>query len=124
MPSSWATKSRAKRLASWITSESAVTEFLRDALAIEALGVPKLDAMARPAGLLGEGQDITGAKLRSAKCSMGIRSIRDDFGVGGRWAWELPRSSEGKAPNSSQIGPRSPPAELCSMPAAVGSSAG
>ena len=43
--------------------EVLVTKFLRDALTVEALGVPKLEAMARAAGLLGEGQRITQAKL-------------------------------------------------------------
>ena len=43
--------------------EVPVTKFLRDALTVEALGVPKLEAMARAAGLLGEGQRITQAKL-------------------------------------------------------------
>jgi hypothetical protein len=44
-------------------SERAVTEFLRDALAADGLGVSKLDVMARAAGLLGEGQHITHAKV-------------------------------------------------------------
>ena len=79
-------------------SESAVTEFLRDALAATAVGVPELDMMARAAGLLGEGQRITQAKLfRRAKRSLGIRSIREGFGAGGRWAWELPPSSDAPA---------------------------
>jgi hypothetical protein len=50
--------------------------------------------MARAAGLLGEGQSITQDKVfRRAKRSLGIRSIRDGFGAGGRWAWELPPDS-------------------------------
>jgi hypothetical protein len=86
---------------------SEVTEFLRDALASDALGVPKLEAMARARGLLAEHQRITQAKLfRRVKTSLGIRSIRYGFGAGGRWAWELPRSSERKASSSSQIGPQ------------------
>jgi hypothetical protein len=40
------------------TSEAAVTDFLRAALTADAVGVPKLDAMAREAGLLGAGQRI------------------------------------------------------------------
>ncbi|HEV3122478.1 MAG TPA: hypothetical protein VGY53_11270 [Isosphaeraceae bacterium] len=45
-----------------------MTKFLRDALTAEALGVPKLEAMARAAGLLGEGQRITDPKVfKSAK---------------------------------------------------------
>jgi hypothetical protein len=44
-------------------SEALVTEFLRDALAGDALGVTELEARARAAGLLGEGQRITHAKV-------------------------------------------------------------
>src|SRR5262249_36838293 len=55
--------------------------------------------MARAAGLLGERQRITHAKVfRRAKVLLGIRSIRDGFGPGGGWAWELPRGSEERAP--------------------------
>jgi hypothetical protein len=79
--------------------EVLVTKFLRDALTVEALGVPKLEAMARAAGLLGEGQRITQAKLfRRAKISLGIRSIRDGFGAGGGWLWGLPPGSDVRAP--------------------------
>ena len=75
--------------------EAVVAEFLRKALAEEALGVPKLDAMARAAGLVGERQRITHAKpFRRAKLLLGIRSIRDGFGAGGGWSWELPPSSD------------------------------
>src|SRR6186997_1138687 len=87
--------------------EAVAAEFLRKALAAEALGVPKLNAMARAAGLLGEGQNITHAKLfRQAKTSLGIRSIRDGFGAGGGWAWELPRLSKGRAAGPPPIGPQ------------------
>jgi len=79
--------------------EAVAAEFLRKALAVEPLGVPKLDMMARAAGLLGERQRITHAKVfRRAKVLLGIRSIRDGFGPGGGWAWELPRGSEERAP--------------------------
>jgi hypothetical protein len=40
-------------------SQANVTQFLRDALAVDALGVPELEARARATGLLGEGQSIT-----------------------------------------------------------------
>src|SRR5689334_1832706 len=89
-------------------SDAAVTKFLRDTLASEALGVTKLDGIARARGLLGERQHITHARVfRRAKRSLGIRSIRNGFGAGARWAWALPRSSEGKASSSSQIKPQS-----------------
>jgi hypothetical protein len=92
--------------------EAVVAEFLRKALLGDALAVPRLEAMARRAGLLGERQRITQAKLfRRAKDALGIRSVREGFGAGGRWAWELPRSSKGNAPSSSQIGPQPPRAE-------------
>src|SRR5690349_8568451 len=75
--------------------ETVAVEFLREALAAKAVSVPQLDMMARATGLLGEGQSITQAKVfRRAKNSLDIRSIRDGFGAGGGWAWELPRRSE------------------------------
>ena len=52
--------------------EGVAAEFLRDVLAGGALGVPKLEAMARTAGLLGEGQRISTAKpFRKAKSALG-----------------------------------------------------
>ena len=87
--------------------EAVAAEFLRRALGGDAVGVPQLDMMARAAGLLGERQRITDAKVfRRAKSSLGIRSIRDGFGAGGGWSWELPRSSEGRAPTPSEMGPQ------------------
>ena len=66
--------------------EAGVAAFLRKALAAKAVGVPQLDMMARAAGLLGERQSITQAKVfRRAKNSLDIRSIRDGFGAGGGW---------------------------------------
>jgi hypothetical protein len=63
-------------------SEVLVTEFLRDALAVDPLGVPELEARARATGLLGEGQSITHIKVfKRAKKSLGIRSLRAGFGV-------------------------------------------
>jgi hypothetical protein len=86
-------------------TEPEVTKFLRGALAADAIEVSKLEAMGRAAGLLGEGQHVTQAKVfRRAKTSLGIRSIRDGFGAGGGWTWELPRSSE--APTPSEMTPQ------------------
>jgi hypothetical protein len=49
-------------------SELLVAEFLRDALAVDALGAPELEARARAAGLLSEHQRITHPKVfKSAK---------------------------------------------------------
>jgi hypothetical protein len=88
--------------------EAVAADFLRKALAAKAVGVPQLDMMARAAGLLGEGQSITHAKVfRQAKKSLGIRSIRDGFGAGGEWAWELPRRSEETEPCASPVVPQS-----------------
>ena len=85
-----------------IRAPEPVAEFLRKALAAEALGVAKLNAMARAAGLLGERQRITDAKVfRQAKTALGIRSIRDGFGPRGGWAWELPRNREESTPRPS-----------------------
>jgi hypothetical protein len=46
------------------SAESRVTAFLKAALAGAAVDVPKLDVMARRAGLIGERQRITNAKAR------------------------------------------------------------
>ena len=76
-------------------SEVLVTEFLRDALAGDDVGVPKLDLMARTAGLLGERQSITHIKaFKRAKKSLGIRSRRAGFGARSQWLWQLPRQSD------------------------------
>ena len=56
------------------------------------VGVPTLEVMARRAGLLGEHQRITHAKLfRAAKKTLGIRSRRAGFGARSQWLWKLPR---------------------------------
>ena len=75
--------------------ESVVTEFLRVALADDALGVPKLEAMARAARLLGERQSITHSKVfKKAKTSLGIKSVRNGFGDEGGWLWRLERQPD------------------------------
>jgi hypothetical protein len=85
--------------------EGVAAEFLRDALAGGALGVPKLEAMARAAGLLGERQSITHAKtFKQAKKSVGIRSVRNGFGDGGGWCWLLEKQPDPPA--------REPPFQL------------
>src|SRR6187200_1407982 len=87
--------------------ETVAAEFLRKALAAEPLGVAKLNAMARAAGLLTERQRITNARVfRQAKTALGIQSVRDGFGPRGGWAWELPRDREERAPTPSAIGPQ------------------
>jgi hypothetical protein len=86
-------------------SEVLVTKFLRDALTADALGVPKLEAMARAAGLLGEGQRITHAKVfKRAKESLGIKSVRSGFGTGGGWLWKLLSDRDGASAASSITG--------------------
>jgi hypothetical protein len=73
-------------------SEAVVTEFLRDALAVDSVDVPELEARARAAGLLGERQRITHAKVfKRAKKFLGIRSVRNGFGDAGEWLWQLER---------------------------------
>ena len=77
------------------TSEAAVTEFLRDALAVKALGVLELEAKAQATGLLGEGQSITNMKVfKRAKKSLGITSRRTGFGARSQWLWQLPPRSD------------------------------
>jgi len=72
-------------------STTSVVDFLRDSLANGALAVADLEAMSRAAGLLSQRQQIQHAKaFKKAKKSLGIRSVRDGFGSGGRWAWLLP----------------------------------
>jgi hypothetical protein len=72
-------------------STTAVTDFLRDSLANGALAVADLEAMSRAAGLLSQRQQIQHAKaFKKAKKSLGIRSIRNGFGSGGKWAWLMP----------------------------------
>jgi hypothetical protein len=76
-------------------SQATVTQFLRDALAVDELGVPELEARARATGLLGERQSITHIKVfKRAKKSLGIRSRRTGFGAGSQWLWELPRQTD------------------------------
>jgi hypothetical protein len=70
---------------------AAITVFLSGALADGALAVGDLQAKARAAGLLCEHQQIQHAKaFTKAKKALGIRSIRDGFGRGGKWAWLMP----------------------------------
>ena len=75
--------------------EAAIAKFLRDALARDDVGVPTLEVMARRAGLLGEHQRITHAKLfKTAKKTLGIRSRRAGFGARSQWLWQLPRQNK------------------------------
>jgi hypothetical protein len=72
-------------------SSSPIMDFLQRALVGGAVGVPELEVKARTAGLLGERQQIQHAKaFTKAKKALGIRSIRDGFGRGGKWAWLMP----------------------------------
>jgi hypothetical protein len=72
-------------------TSASITDFLNRALADGAVDVAELEAKARAAGLIGERQQIQHAKaFKKAKKALGIRSIRDGFGSGGRWAWLMP----------------------------------
>jgi hypothetical protein len=74
-----------------IHCSTAITDFLNRALADGALAVGELEAKARAAGLIGERQQIRHAKaFKKAKKALGIRSVRDGFGSGGKWAWLMP----------------------------------
>jgi hypothetical protein len=70
---------------------TAITDFLSRALAGGALAVSDLEVKARAAGLLGERQPIQHAKaFKKAKKALGVRSVRNGFGSGGKWAWLMP----------------------------------
>jgi hypothetical protein len=87
---------RCKETCPVVALEVLVTKFLRDELAVDALGVPELEARARATGLLGQRQSITHIKVfKRAKKSLGIRSLRAGFGARAQWRWQLPRQSEG-----------------------------
>jgi hypothetical protein len=63
-----------------------ISGFLQTILAGGPVTVTVVEAEARAAGLLGPGQEVTGAKLfRRAKKSLGIRSKRVGFGAAGDW---------------------------------------
>src|ERR1700704_1636753 len=67
-----------------------VAEFLRKGLAKGPVLVSDLEARARAAGLLGNDQRITHAKLfKRKKKSLGIQSVRNGFGSAGEWLWLL-----------------------------------
>jgi hypothetical protein len=84
--------------------EPAVAAFLRDTLAVDALGVIELEARARAAGLLGERQRISHAKVfKRAKQALSIKSVRAGFGSRGGWLWELPRDRVASAPLSRDV---------------------
>jgi hypothetical protein len=70
---------------------SRIDGFLREALAGREMSVAALQERARAAGLVDKHQSITDLKpFRSAKRSMGIRSLRVGFGPGAVWFWVLP----------------------------------
>jgi hypothetical protein len=72
---------------------SQIRSFLTEALAGGEETVVALQGRARAAGLLGEGQSISDAKLfKTAKAALGIRSRRIGFGPGAVWFWILPAS--------------------------------
>jgi hypothetical protein len=69
---------------------AAVTAFLGETLSRGAAPVRGLELEARAAGLLGEHQRVTHAKVfKAAKTQLGIRSVRNGFGRGGEWSWQL-----------------------------------
>jgi hypothetical protein len=66
------------------------TEFLRTRLGKGPRLVSELEVAARAVGLLEDGQRITHAKpFKTAKKSLGIRSVRSGFGSAGVWLWLL-----------------------------------
>src|SRR5215467_12386573 len=95
---------------SWMNlrrAEPDVIDFLRATLAGRAHPVTKVEASARAAGLLKEGQRIAHAKaFKRAKRTLGIRSLHAGFGARSQWLWELPRKNE----PSAEAAPEPPPA--------------
>jgi hypothetical protein len=58
------------------------------------VAVTDIQARAREFGLLGPGQQITGAKLfKQSKKILGVQSKRVGFGAVGGWCWELPETA-------------------------------
>ena len=60
-------------------SQATVTQFLRDALAVDELGVAELEARARATGLLGDGspsRDFFGETASQKTPDTGLTSIR------------------------------------------------
>jgi hypothetical protein len=95
-------------------SEHVVTKFLQHALAAHALGITELDAKARAAGLLGEHQSITTAKVfKRAKKSLGITSRRTGFGAESKWHWQMPPPEQ---QNESSVEARPEPAPARRIP--------
>jgi hypothetical protein len=89
-----------------------VAKFLLQGLAKGPVLVSDLEAMARVAGLLGEDQCITHAKVfKRAKKSLGISSVRNGFGDRGEWFWLLE-----KQPGPP---PREPSDQLLAGPVAI-----
>ena len=87
-------------------AEPDVIDFLRATVAERAHSVTKVEASARAAGLLNEGQRITHAKaFKRAKKSLGIRSLHAGFGARSQWLWELPRENEAWANAEPQAAP-------------------
>src|SRR5215471_21851744 len=83
-----------------------VIDFLRATLAGRAHPVTKVEASARAAGLLNEGQRITHAKaFKQAKKFLRIRSVRVGFGPRSQWLWELPRENTPSAKAEPQAAP-------------------
>jgi hypothetical protein len=89
------------------TRFAAILEFLRHALSERPVPVSRIETAAREAGLLGEGQRLTHAKLfKRAKAVLGIRSKRIGFGADGDWFWQLPRLTDSSsAPHDALVAP-------------------
>jgi hypothetical protein len=87
-----------------------VAEFLRKGLAEGPVLVSDLEASAQAAGLLGNDQRITHAKLfKGAKKSLGIKSVRNGFGSAGECLWLLTKQPTPRvAAPSPVVAPRIP----------------
>jgi AAA domain len=73
------------------TSKDEAVEFLRTVLAKERVKIQDIEAEARSAALLGEGQQISMSKpLRSARADLRVISTRSGYGPGAIYYWSLP----------------------------------
>jgi hypothetical protein len=98
-----------------VDQAAVVSAFLKGVLAGGAVAVADLEVRARAAGLIGERQRITDAKvIKRAKKELGINSRRDGFGRGGEWSWALPtRPSIELADTPAELAPKTATQVVC-----------
>jgi hypothetical protein len=84
---------------------TAVLAFLQNTLVSGRIAVSELTIAARAAGLVGDRQSVTTAKIfKSAKKALRIQSVRDGFAGNGQWFWVLPVQAAPVAPSLAPTG--------------------